>query len=197
MHYLFSFIAISFFEFIPNFLALLGISGAVYVNKILKQKLPFTVLVTILGATLSTGTIVLLENTKLTFTTLPPTSQSNFLGYLTFTGVFVIASLFMFWFFSRPVNNPKSDIAIGIILALLLSLYEFVSAVQMGDLAVASIGRMISHTLAFVIAFPLTLVILRKAVKATDLHKVALLTLYAAAIMTLLITLIDYTPFLK
>jgi len=159
--------------------------------------LPLSIGITIVGAALSTGTIEVLENTKLSFTTLPPTSQSNFLEFLTFTGVFAIASLFILWFFSKPVKNQRIDIIIGIVLALLLSLYEFSSAIQMGDLAVASVSRMISHTLAFIIAFPLTLILLRIAVKATNLSNVVLLTVYAVAIMTFLIALIDYAPFLK
>lgn len=196
MNLIFAFFWLIFFESIPNFFGVITIVLLIfYKSRILSMK---TFLYAYLGSLFSAITIVLLENIKLRVTSLPQTTAGNSIfDILLFALVFAIPMILILWYYTARKTNLKSDIAIGIVLAFLISGYEFYSAIQAGDIAVASSARFISHTLAFIVSFPVTIALIRKAGTAQSLKLALQQGVFVTLIMSALIVVFDYMPFLR
>jgi membrane-bound metal-dependent hydrolase YbcI (DUF457 family) len=95
------------------------------------------------------------------------------------------------------MTSTKTDVFVVILLAIAISGYEFYSAWQLGDTAVASSARFVSHTLAFVISFPITIALIRKSGAAKDFKSALAGGVLTTSIMSILIVLFDYMPFLR
>jgi len=195
MSTIFAFFWLLFFEFIPNFFGVITISVLLFKKLLLRD---YRVWIgSLIGSFLCTGTIVLLENTKLNVTTLPVTTSGSFLDLSVFALVIALAMLAVLSYYRAGWSSLRSDLIVGILLALAISGYEFYAALQLGDIAVASWARLISHTAAFLVSFPLTLSLIRKAGVSKTFGEFFAKSIFATLVMSVIIVAIDYMPFVK
>ena len=189
---------LSLFEFLPNFPALLSI--VLYVKYVNEGKRKVAITWGFSLALLSSLLIAALENIKLSVTTLAPEQAFTLAavpsilitGCIFFFFIFILAKYFL-----NTRTTIKTDIIVGAISAVALSIIEITSEVSQGNSAAVPIARIISHTVAFLIAFPLTIICIRFAMNQKLWWKMLLQVILATLVMTLTIAAIDYLPFIK
>jgi hypothetical protein len=192
-----NFLWVLFFEFIPNFFST---SGVVNVVQEYQKKRPwYAIGFAVISGVLTFLSIAALEGRKLLATTQTPGLSLNempisniIIGCLIFTaGIFGAAK-----YYQWKKTTVKTDIILGVSAALLLSAMEIGMIAMTEGPKQVSVLRMVSHTVAFLIAFPVTVAGLRKTIEMKE-GKTLPLLLLVTLIMTAIITAVDYGPFLK
>lgn len=183
-----------FWETIQNIPSILGVVFTIkfwkHSNRYLKAVFP------LLGGI---GTVIMLgtfENIKLQVTTLPSESLNTIESFLIGTAAFSIFIFLAGWYYSAKWSNNTSDIIFGVSVALLLTVVEVWANVAKGDHDVNSFARVGGHTVAFLISFPVTVLLIRKASEAKG-WLLFVRILAALAAMSAIIVVIDYLPFLR
>lgn len=194
MTLLYSFFWLLFWETIQNIPSVVGVVFTIKSWKSENKWLKF--IIPLLGGI---GTVIMLgvfENIKLQVTTLPSESVNNMgsiaIGVVTFTVFILLAG----WYYSSKWSSTKSDVIFGVSVALLLTALEVWANVVKGDHAVNSYARVFAHTISFLLAFPATVVVIRKASQVSG-GMLAIWTLAALLLMSGIIVAIDYLPFVR
>ena len=130
--------------------------------------------------------IAALENTKLLATTIQP-AHPTITGIITY-GVILGTAACVYVFLSQW-GNKYSDMVIGVVLAILISVSSFTPD-EYGSI------RFFSHTIAFSTATVFLLSEFRKAKEAKTLKLKLRFIVTTTLIMSVIIAWIDYTPFL-
>jgi hypothetical protein len=189
---------VTFFEFTQNFTALLAL--ILYMKNIQDKKPKVAVIWGLGGAMLSSALIALLEGIKISVTSLPavdPITWSTLIAIIILGAVFYVLIVTMSKYFLNPKTTYKTDVIIGIVSALVLSGVEIAMSLSQGDANLLSVGRIVGHTGAFLIAFPITVIGIRYTLNQKRVGAVFFKTMLVAIVMSLIIAAVDYLPFVK
>lgn len=193
--WIYKFLHVFFFEFVQNLPAVVTV---VLLLKFKKELNGFyKVVVAFAGCFLSVYLITTLEPYKVSVTSIPVSSATTFVNLLIFATVFAALALVSYKYMSSKFSSKRNDILVGVVMAVIVVIYEVWSTIVKGDLEVATVARTISHSLAFLVSFPLTIMFIKIAANRLKLLDIIGSTLLATVIMTVVIVLIDYVPFIK
>jgi hypothetical protein len=193
--WIYKFLHVFFFEFVQNLPAVVVV---VILLKFKKELNTFyKIAVAFAGCFLSVFLITTLEPYKVSVTTLATPSPTGTLGLLIFAVVFTVLALVAYKYLSSKFSSQRNDILVGVAFAVVTVIYEVLTTILKGDIEVATVARTISHSLAFLVSFPLTIALIKMAANKVKLLGILGGTLLATVIMTLVIVLIDYVPFIK
>lgn len=189
---------VTFFEFTQNFTALLAL--ILYMKNIQDKKLKTAVIWGLGGTLLSSALIALLEGIKISVTSLPavdPITWSTLIAIIVLGAVFYVLIVTMSKYFLNPRTTYKTDIIIGIVSALVLSGVEITMSLSQGDADLLSVGRIVGHTIAFLVAFPVTIIGIRYTLNQKRFGSLFFKTALVALVMSIIIAAVEYLPFIK
>lgn len=192
-----NFLWVAMFEFIQNIFATTGVVNIVQEYR--KKRPQFAIGFAVVSGVLSYLAIGVLENRKLSGTTLPvntPFSEQSLITTLVGCAIFIVLILIAAKYYLWKKTSFKTDAGLGIAFALLLSASEVFMAVSIEGVGSVTFTRILSHAVAFLVAFPITIAGLRKAINQNE-GKTTPFVLLATLVMTVVIVAIDYGPFLK
>lgn len=184
------------FEFINNYFA---VSGVVNAAQELKKKKPRNALMfAILGGTLSFLSVTVFQARKISVTTLnqPLPLEERIPAMIIGSVVFSVLLYAFTFYYVAKWSNKELDVKLGLLVAFVISLLEITIISDMGRSHDVRWLRVASHTLALSVAFPTIMVMIRKAINKKE-GKGVLFVIFATLVMSILITLIDYMPYVR
>jgi tetrahydromethanopterin S-methyltransferase subunit F len=187
-----SFLKVLFFEYLQNIPSIIAIILAARSWK--NSKKGIAMLYAVGGSVLSFLSIVLTEPILLRSTTLPPDGALEggiMVNVLAGSIMFAVFAILFTIYVNQKWSNKKIDIIAGIVLAISLSLLQSSQSDQSYSLA-----RSLSHTLAFIISFPITIILIRDAILIKSIKKAMMKGVVATLVMSVIIVIVDYGSFL-
>ncbi|MFC1780291.1 hypothetical protein ACFLY9_01190 [Patescibacteria group bacterium] len=187
-----SFLKVLFFEYIQNIFAIISIILAARNWK--ESKKVIGLFFAIVGNSLSFLCIALTEPILLKSTTLTsdPSLEGN-LVMIILTGSIIFAAFAVLFtaYVNQKWSNKRLDIIIGVFIAVCLSILQSNPSDPN-----SSVARFISHTIAFAISFPITIILVRDAILIKSIKNAMIKGVIATLVMSVIIVIVDYGSFL-
>lgn len=107
---------------------------------------------------------------------------------------YILFALAITYYLNSNRTSYKSDINLGLVTALILSITDITIASLGTGYTMIPWGKFLPHVIAYLVAFPISIIGVRKSFKERGMHAIYW-SFFTSAIMSAIIVLVDYMPF--